>query len=321
MRYKEAGVDLKKAEGVSKLFKVITGQKERFSGIYELGKYFIAATCDGVGTKTQVARLAGKFEVLGEDIVNHSVNDLLCQGAKPIFFLDYIASSSLDLKVVKRIAKGILKALRENGNIAFLGGETAEMPDIYNKDEWDIVGFCVGILKKENLLPKKIKKGDLLLGFPSTGLHTNGYSLARKVLLGKYDLNKKFGGKTLKSLLLKPHRSYFKALYPLIEKKLIKGLVHVTGGGIEGNLKRILPENLGYEIDVRDIERPIIFDIIQKEGNVPNDEMLKVFNLGIGMIAVIDKKDQEKIKSFLSKKGEKFYVIGEITKGKRKVLF
>ncbi|MEN3043844.1 MAG: phosphoribosylformylglycinamidine cyclo-ligase [Candidatus Hydrothermales bacterium] len=321
MRYKEAGVDLKKAESVSKIFKIITKQKERFSGIFDLGDYFVAATCDGVGTKTQVARIARKFEVLGEDIVNHSVNDLLCQGAKPIFFLDYIASSSLDLRVVRKIAKGILKALRENGNIALLGGETAEMPDIYNKNEWDIVGFCVGLLKKENLLPKKIKKGDLLLGLPSNGLHTNGYSLARKVLLKKYDLNKKFEGKTLKSLLLKPHKSYFKILYPLIEKKLIKGLAHITGGGIEGNLKRILPNSLGFDIDIRDVEKPIIFEIIQKEGNVPYDEMLKVFNLGIGMIVVIDVKELENIKNFLIKKGEKFYIIGEITKGRKRVIF
>ncbi|MEO0294476.1 MAG: phosphoribosylformylglycinamidine cyclo-ligase [candidate division WOR-3 bacterium] len=320
MRYKDAGVDLQKAEDVSKIFKILTKQKERFSGIYDFGEFFLAATCDGVGTKTQVARLAKNYKILGEDIVNHCVNDLLCQGAKPLFFLDYIASSNLDLKIVKEIAKGMLKALKENGNIPLLGGETAEMPDIYNKDEWDIVGFCIGIIKKENLLPKKIKIGDILIGFPSTGLHTNGYSLARKILLKKYNLEKKFNGKTLKELLLKPHRSYFNILYPLIEKNLIKGLAHITGGGIEGNLKRILPEGLGFEIDIREIDKPSIFDIIEKEGNVPKDEMLRVFNMGIGMIAVIDNKDFDTVRNNLIDEKIKFYIIGEIIKGKRIII-
>ena len=320
MKYKDAGVDLKKADSVSKIFKILTSQEERFSGIYKIGNLYLAATCDGVGTKTQVARMSGKFEVLGEDIVNHCVNDLLCQGAKPLFFLDYIASSNLDLKAIKKIAKGILKALKENGDVLLLGGETAEMPDIYNKEEWDIVGFCVGVIKKKNLLPKKIKEGDILIGFPSTGLHTNGYSLARKVLLKKYRLKDKIQGKTLESMLLKPHRSYFNVLFPLIEKNLIKGLAHITGGGIEGNLKRILPKGLGFEIDLRDIKRPLIFDIIQKEGNVPMSEMLKVFNMGIGMIAVIEAKNFNKIREFLIDRKEIFYLLGEIIKGKNKII-
>ncbi|MEO0270362.1 MAG: phosphoribosylformylglycinamidine cyclo-ligase [candidate division WOR-3 bacterium] len=321
MRYKDAGVDLQKAETVSRIFKILTKQEERFSGIYDFGEFLLAATCDGVGTKTQVARLANNYKILGEDIVNHCVNDLLCQGAKPLFFLDYIASSNLDLKIVREIAKGMLKALKENGNIPLLGGETAEMPDIYNKEEWDIVGFCIGIVKKENLLPKKFKIGDILIGFPSTGLHTNGYSLARKILLKKYNLEKKFKGKTLKELLLKPHKSYFNILYPLIEKNLIKGLAHITGGGIEGNLKRILPERLGFEIDIREIDKPLIFDIIEKEGNVPKDEMLRVFNMGIGMIAVIDNKDFERVRSTLIDKKVKFYILGEIIKDKRTIIF
>ncbi len=320
MKYKDAGVDLKKADSVSKIFKILTSQEERFSGIYKIGNFYLAATCDGVGTKTQVARMSGKFEVLGEDIVNHCVNDLLCQGAKPLFFLDYIASSNLDLKAIKKIAKGILKALKENGDVLLLGGETAEMPDIYNREEWDIVGFCVGVIKKKNLLPKKIKEGDILIGFPSTGLHTNGYSLARKVLLKKYRLKDKIQGKTLESMLLKPHRSYFNVLFPLIEKNLIKGLAHITGGGIEGNLKRILPKGLGFEIDLRDIKRPLIFDIIQKEGNVPMSEMLKVFNMGIGMIAVIEAKNFNKIREFLIDRKEIFYLLGEIIKGKNKII-
>jgi len=320
MKYKDAGVDLKKADSVSKIFKILTSQEERFSGIYKLGNFYLAATCDGVGTKTQVARMAGKFEILGEDIVNHCVNDLLCQGAKPLFFLDYLASSNLDIKAIKKIAKGIKKALKENGDVLLLGGETAEMPDIYNKEEWDIVGFCVGVIKKKNLLPKKIKEGDILIGFPSTGLHTNGYSLARKVLLKKYKLKDKIQGKTIESMLLKPHRSYFNTIFPLIEKNLIKGLAHITGGGIEGNLKRIVPKNLGFEIDIRDIKKPLIFEIIQKEGNVPMDEMLKVFNMGIGMIAVIDSKNFNKIREFLIDRKESFYLLGEIIKGKNKII-
>jgi len=320
MKYKEAGVDLKKADSISKFFKTLTKQKERFSGVYKIGNLYLAATCDGVGTKTQVARIVGKFEVLGEDIVNHCVNDLLCHGAKPLFFLDYIASSNLDIKAIKKIAKGIKKALKENGEISLLGGETAEMPDIYNKEEWDIVGFCVGVIKNKNLLPKKIKEGDLLIGFPSTGLHTNGYSLARKVLLKKYNLKHKFNGETLKSLLLKPHRSYFNILYPLIEKNLVKGLAHITGGGIEGNLKRIIPEKLGFEIDIRETKKPLIFEIIQKEGNVPLDEMLRVFNMGIGMIAVIETKNLSKIREFLIERKETFYLLGEIIKGRNKII-
>ncbi len=320
MRYKDAGVDLTKAENLSKIFKKLTRQKERFSGIYPFKNFFLAATCDGVGTKTQVARMAGKFEILGVDIVNHCVNDLLCQGAKPLFFLDYIASSSLDIKAIEKIANGIKRALKENGNIILLGGETAEMPDIYNKNEWDIVGFCVGIIKKSDLLPKKIKKGDILIGLPSNGLHTNGYSLARKVLLKKYSLKDKIAGKTLETLLLKPHKSYFNLVYPLVEKNLIKGVAHITGGGIEENLKRIIPNNLGFEIDIRDIKKPLIFDIIQKEGNVPVDEMLKVFNMGIGMIAVIEPENFNKIREFLIKRKESFYLLGEIIRGKNKII-
>jgi|Deesub1362A_J573_1020465.scaffolds.fasta_scaffold01298_2 phosphoribosylaminoimidazole synthetase len=319
MRYKDAGVDLKKAEKVSDIFKIFTKQNNRFSGIYPLRGFYIAATCDGVGTKTQVARIAGKFEVLGRDIVNHCVNDLLCQGAKPLFFLDYIASSVLDVRAIKRIAKGIKKALEENGNVVLLGGETAEMPDIYNKGEWDIVGFCVGIVNKGNLLPQNIREGDILLGLPSTGLHTNGYSLARRILLNKYDLKHKFKGKTLESMLLKPHKSYFNVVYPLIERGFIKGIAHITGGGIEGNLKRIVPENMGFEIDLRDIKKPLIFDIIKEEGNIPNNEMLRVFNMGIGMILVIEGKNFNKIREFLLDKREIFYLLGEIVKGKSRI--
>ncbi|MEO0259678.1 MAG: phosphoribosylformylglycinamidine cyclo-ligase [candidate division WOR-3 bacterium] len=317
MRYKEAGVDIDYADFIKKRIKKFIPEisKGRFAGIYKINKdNYLAATVDGVGTKLILAKEIGYLEGIGIDIVNHCVNDLLCVGARPLFFLDYIASSNLKEIEIYEIIKGIDKALKEHD--AFLiGGETAEMPDIYNKSMFDLVGCMIGILKKENIIPKKLKEGDLIYGISSSGLHTNGFSLVRKIIKDKnISLETKIGNKKLKNLLLIPHRSYFKILYPLIIKNRIKACVHITGGGFEGNIKRVLDEGLSAEIDFKDFEVPEIFKFIQEMGEVPEEEMFKVFNMGIGMIIIFSKKDEDYIKKYFKKLNEPIYFLGVIKK-------
>lgn len=321
MRYKEAGVDIEYADFLKKRIKkfILEISHERFAGLFRIDrKRYLASTIDGVGTKVILAKEAGYLEGVGMDIVNHCVNDLLCSGAKPLFFLDYIASSNLKKIDIVQIIKGIKKALMEND--AFLiGGETAEMPDIYINENFDLVGCMVGIVEKRNILPRRIKEGDLILGIKSSGLHTNGFSLVRKIIRERnINLDKKIGRRKLKNILLTPHRSYYKLLYPLIKNKEIRALVHITGGGFEGNLKRILPDGLDAEIDFRKIEIPEIFKFIQKEGKVPWKEMFRVFNMGIGMLLLVDSSGVGKIEKYFKKKKEPLYFLGNIIKGKGK---
>lgn len=315
MRYKEAGVDIDYAEFIKKRIKKFLPSisRGRFAGIYKIDKdNYLAATVDGVGTKLILAKEIGYFEGIGIDIVNHCVNDLLCTGARPIFFLDYIASSNLKKIEIYEIIKGINKALKKH-NAILIGGETAEMPDIYSEGNFDLVGCMIGILKKENILPKKIEEGDLIYGVSSSGLHTNGFSLVRKILKEKkISLETKIKNKKLKDLLLVPHRSYFQILYPLVTKNKIKACIHITGGGFEGNIKRVLEKNLCAELDFREFEIPQIFKFIQKEGDIPPDEMFKVFNMGIGIVIIISKENENYVKNYFKKIYEPLYFLGEI---------
>ncbi len=317
MRYKEAGVDIDYADFIKKRIKKFIPRisKGRFAGIYKINKNnYLAATIDGVGTKLILAKEIGYLEGIGIDIVNHCVNDLLCTGARPLFFLDYIASSNLKEIEIYEIIKGINKALKEHDAL-LLGGETAEMPDIYNKRMFDLVGCMIGILKKEDIIPKKLKEGDLIYGISSSGLHTNGFSLVRKIIKdNSISLETRIGNKKLKNLLLIPHRSYFKILYPLIIKNRIKASVHITGGGFEGNIKRVLDKTLSAEIDFKNFDIPEIFKFIQQKGKVPWDEMFRVFNMGIGMIIIFSKRDEDYIKNYFKKFGEPIYFLGEIKK-------
>lgn len=280
----------------------------------EMKNPVLVSSVDGVGTKLKVAILMNKHDTIGQDLVNHCVNDILCSGARPLFFLDYLAFGKMKLDVAEQIMIGLTKACREN-ECALIGGETAEMPDLYAENDYDISGTIVGIVEREKIIDgKKIQKGDVLIGLKSTGLHTNGYSLARKVLLNKFKIDDYIQelGCTLGEELLRIHKSYFKVVYPLLDKFQIKGISHITGGGIVGNTKRIVPESLEISIDWNSWKIPAIFDLIQKSGNVSNAEMREVFNLGIGLILIVDKTEVDKIQNELLNSGEESLIIGEI---------
>ncbi|HOJ50842.1 MAG TPA: phosphoribosylformylglycinamidine cyclo-ligase [Spirochaetota bacterium] len=325
MDYKSSGVDINAGdEFVSEIKRDVesTFNKNVLRSIGLFGSFFqlpegykepvLVSSVDGVGTKLKVAFLMNRHDSVGEDIVNHCVNDIATSGAKPLFFLDYLATGKLEKSIHNQIIKGMAKACRENG-VSLVGGETAEMPGFYKDSEYDIAGTIVGVVEKSKIIDgSKIKKGDVLVGLKSTGLHTNGYSLARKVLLGKYTVDTyiKELGQTIGEALLAVHKSYLKQIELLKENIDIKGISHITGGGIEGNTKRLLKENFILSIDWGAWDRPAIFNFIQKEGNIEEEEMRRVFNLGIGIIFIIDRDDLNKVLNIL--KNEEPLVIGEI---------
>ncbi len=280
----------------------------------------LVASADGVGTKLKVAFMADVHNTVGQDLVNHCVNDILVQGARPLFFLDYFATGVVNPDVTASVVEGMAIACKENGCV-LLGGETAEMPSMYADGEYDLAGFIVGIVDKPNVIDgKTIKAGDCLLALPSNGLHTNGYSLARKLLfeISNYNVNTKLDGLdgTLEEVLLKPHRSYLKPLESLLGTGKIKGLVHITGGGLTENIPRILPNNVSVEIKRGTWEELTIFGIMQKLGNVEDGEMFRAFNMGIGMVIVCAQDDKEFIKKSL---GEECKEIGKVLEGSKEV--
>jgi phosphoribosylformylglycinamidine cyclo-ligase len=261
-----------------------------FGGLFEFKGYqqpVLVSSVDGVGTKLKLASALGKHDTVGIDIVNHCVNDILTCGAEPLFFLDYIAAGKLMPEQVGEVAKGLASACREVG-CALIGGETAEMPGLYTGEDYDLAGFIVGVVEKPRIIQgRKIAAGDTIMGLPSSGLHTNGYSLARKIFgetRSALDTQYTELGRTLGEALLEPHRSYYHQLKPLLP--LIKGLAHITGGGLIGNVPRVLPEGLAAKFDSRSWPVPPIFNLIQKRGNVDRDEMYHVFNMGIGMVII-----------------------------------
>ena len=261
-----------------------------FGGLFEFKGYqqpVLVSSVDGVGTKLKLALALGKHDTVGIDIVNHCVNDILTCGAEPLFFLDYIAAGKLQPEQVGDVAKGLALACREVG-CALIGGETAEMPGLYTGEDYDLVGFIIGVVEKTRIIQgKKIAAGDIIMGLPSSGLHTNGYSLVRKIFgETKSALNTPYPelGRTLGEVLMEPHRSYYNQLKPLLP--LIKGLAHITGGGLIGNVPRVLPEGLTARFDTQTWSVPSIFNLIQKRGNVDRDEMYQVFNMGIGMVVI-----------------------------------
>jgi len=261
-----------------------------FGGLFEFKGYqqpVLVSSVDGVGTKLKLALALGKHDTVGIDIVNHCVNDILTCGAEPLFFLDYIAAGKLNPEQVGEVAEGLAKACREVG-CALIGGETAEMPGLYTGEDYDLAGFIIGVVEKNRIIQgKKIAAGDTIIGLPSSGLHTNGYSLARKIF-GETSsaLNTPYPelGRTLGEALLEPHRSYYNQLKPLLP--LIKGLAHITGGGLIGNVPRVLPDGLTAKFDSHTWTVPPIFNLIQKQGNVDRGEMYQVFNMGVGMVII-----------------------------------
>ncbi|MCX7785300.1 MAG: phosphoribosylformylglycinamidine cyclo-ligase [candidate division WOR-3 bacterium] len=332
--YKKAGVDINKTSKIKLRIKSLAkktfssqvlSEIGLFGGLYDLsrrtdytrGSTVLVASCDGVGTKLNIAQMMNKHNTVGEDLVNHCVNDILTLGAKPLFFLDYIAYSEVNSTVIEEVVSGLTNGCRKN-NCALIGGETAMMPGMYKKGEYDLVGFIVGIVDKDKIIDgKKIKVGDKLIGLPSSGLHTNGYSLARKIFFtdNKFTINTKLPGlsQPLGELLLKTHRSYLKQVYPLLS--YIAGIAHITGGGFFENLERLLPKKLSCIIYQDTWQIPKIFTLIQKYGNITNQEMYRVFNMGIGMILFVRPNNVDKI----VRRIPNAKIIGEVIKGNKEV--
>ena len=302
-----------------------------FGGLFRLDRDryqepVLVSSADGVGTKLKVAFMTGRHGTVGADLVNHCVNDILVQGAEPLFFLDYLATGRLDPAVAEQVVGGIAGACRENG-CALLGGETAEMPGFYADGEYDIAGFIVGIVERSRVIDgRSIVPGDVLIGLPSAGLHTNGYSLARRVLFETTgwtaDTVVPELGATLGDALLAPHRSYLPVVRPLLPRQTLKGLAHITGGGITENLPRVLPEGCSAEIDLGTWSVPALFQLLQERGQIPRDEMFRAFNMGIGLILVAAPAETERIIDTLARHGEPHAVkIGFVVSGSRDVSY
>ena len=326
--YKSAGVNIEAGDETVKKIKTharttfnknVLSDIGLFGGFYELNtsEYknpVLVSSVDGVGTKLKVAFAMNQHDTVGQDLVNHCVNDIAVCGAKPLYFLDYLAFGKLNPIVAEKIVEGFAKACRENG-CALIGGETAEMPGLYTGEEYDMSGTIVGIVDKSQIINgSKIQEGDILVGYSSNGLHTNGYSLARKVLFEKYSVHSKVENlqQDLGSELLKIHKSYFNLISHLKENIAIKGFSHITGGGIVGNTNRILPKGLKLDINWQSWNIPEIFKLIQDTGKIKDDEMRLAFNLGIGLIAVISKEDESKIVKLSKEFGDEAIIIGNV---------
>ena len=326
--YKKSGVDIKAADNFVNFISTVSSKKKgkkKFSNIGGFGSISdipnhikqpkIVACTDGVGTKIEIANTLNKFDTIGIDLVAMSVNDLIVQGAKPLLFLDYISINKIDLTKLKSIIKGIVNGCKQS-MCELVGGETAEMPGTYEKGKFDIAGFAVGVVGKNKILLKnKIKKNDLVLAIPSSGLHSNGFSLVR-YLLNKKKINIKKNS-FLKSELLKPTKIYVKEVLKLIDKNLINGCANITGGGLADNIKRVIPDNLVAEINLNEVKALKIFKWLNKNG-ISDNEMLKTFNCGVGFCLIISPKKYKSVKKHFTKKF-KPYIIGKISIGKNKV--
>jgi phosphoribosylformylglycinamidine cyclo-ligase len=326
--YKAAGVDLKAGEETVDKIKSLaksTFNKNVLSGIGLFGAFYevdlkkyknpvLVSSVDGVGTKLKVAFLMDKHDTVGQDLVNHCVNDIAVCGAEPQYFLDYLAFGKLNPDKAAKIIEGFSVACRENG-VALIGGETAEMPGLYDTNEYDMSGTIVGIVEKDKVINgSDVAKGNVLLGFKSNGLHTNGYSLARKVLFDKYKVTDRHETLELSvgEELLRVHKSYLPIITRLKTELTIKAFSHITGGGIIGNTKRVVPRGLSLKVDWNAWELPPIFKLIQAAGSIAAEEMRDVFNIGIGLIAIVDKNDVDKAMSLAAAANEPAIVIGEV---------
>jgi len=328
--YKEAGVDVEAGdEAVDRIRPMV---RETFTdGVLEdigaFGSFFeldledldrpvLVSSIDGVGTKVKVAARAERYDSVGQDLVNHCVNDVAMCGARPLYFLDYVGTGTLDPSVAEEIVGGFAAACKENG-CALVGGEMAEMPDVYREGDFDLVGTVVGVVDKSQIVNgTEIEPGDVLLGLPSTGIHTNGYTLARTVLFDAYDLGdcpEALGGETVEEALLRVHRSYLQAVQALVQQGLARGLVHVTGGGLPGNLARVLPDGCSAVVDYDSWTRPPLFDLIQREGDVPEADMRTTFNLGIGLVVAVRPEDEDDARAVLGELDETPSRIGTVS--------
>ncbi len=339
MTYADAGVDLERAKRAKQRIKYLAHKTFTKSVLSEIGSFggmfaldkkkykdpVLVASVDGVGTKLKVAFEMNLHHTVGADLVNHCVNDIAVQGAAPLFFMDYFATGKLDPEVAEKVVTGIAEACKHNG-CALIGGETAEMPGFYEKGDYDLAGFIVGIVEREKVITgKQVAPGDVLVGLASNGLHTNGYALARKLLFGiaRYSpetyvnqIKNKVGNE-----LMRTHKSYWPVVKKLVDAEAVSAMAHITGGGITGNLPRVLPKGTAAVIDMGSWPIQPVFTHLQHLGNIPQDEVFRTFNMGIGMILVVPPKKFAKVQSVLERAGEKGYTIGRIVKGDRKVIY
>ena len=336
--YSDAGVDIDVAthatDRIKELARTTFNQRTlseigSFGGMFDgafpkLAEPVLVASADGVGTKLKIAFATGIHNTVGADLVNHCVNDILVQGARPLFFLDYIATGKLSSDIIAQVIEGIARGCRENGCV-LLGGETAEMPGFYGEGEYDIAGFIVGVVDKKKIIDgKNIVEGDVLLAMPSVGLHTNGYSLARKLFfeVAGYEPRTQLPevGMTAGEALLQPHVSYLRPLEGLLDNGVIKGLAHITGGGLIDNIPRILPE--GTAVEIKKGSWPVlqVFQLMQQIGNVTEREMNRTFNMGVGMVVVCSPSDKDEIKAHIERNEVACYEIGQVVKGDREVM-
>jgi phosphoribosylformylglycinamidine cyclo-ligase len=333
IRYRDAGVNIDEADravgAIKKMAQRTFGANVltdigTFGACYALTGYkkpVLVSSVDGVGTKLKIAFATGRHDTIGQDLVNHCVNDIAVQGAVPLFFLDYLAVGRLEAEVAASVISGIARACKENG-CALIGGETAEMPGLYGNGEYDLAGTIVGVVERNALITgRTIRGGDVLFGLPSTGMHTNGYSLARKILfdVAGYQPNtwRHELGTTIAEELLKVHRSYLKPIRALIAGRVLKGAAHITGGGITDNVPRILPSDLAAAIDVAAWPVPPIFRLLRDLGNMAEDDWRRTLNLGIGMILVVGEKDAIRAERILKKMSEPCYTVGRVVKARR----
>ena len=337
--YADAGVDISRANRTKQRIKYLAhktftrgvlSEIGGFGGLFAIDKTkyidpVLVSSVDGVGTKLKIAFEMDLHSTVGADLVNHCVNDIAVQGATPLFFMDYLATGTLDPSIVEKVVEGIADACKHNG-CALIGGETAEMPGFYPDGEYDLAGFILGVVEREKIITgKDVQIGDIILGLPSNGLHTNGYSLARKLLfeVAHYsadtyvnEVKNKVGNE-----LMRTHKSYWPALRKLIDGQCVAALAHITGGGITENLPRVLPRGVAAVIDLGSWPVLPIFEHLQNLGNVAQDEMLRTFNMGLGMLLVVPSAKFKKAQSVLERVGEKAYTIGRIVKGERKVTY
>ena len=311
-------VDMIKQMAVSTYSKKVLNELGSFGAMYKLGRYknpVLVSGTDGVGTKLKLAFHLKKYDTIGIDCVAMCVNDILCHGAEPMFFLDYLACGKLDAGVSSEIVKGVAEGCLSSG-MSLVGGETAEMPGFYNEGEYDIAGFAVGVVEKKKVINgEKIKEGDIIIGLESSGVHSNGFSLVRKLVT---DLDEEYNGQKISEYLLTPTKIYVKPVSKIIKKFKVKGMAHITGGGLIENVPRVIPDGLSAVISKDKIKVPEIFTYLQSKG-VPEDEMWGTFNMGIGFIIVVKEKDKDKVMKKLSKYGENAYEIGRIEKGDNKI--
>ncbi|HEX6851695.1 MAG TPA: phosphoribosylformylglycinamidine cyclo-ligase [Candidatus Polarisedimenticolaceae bacterium] len=339
LTYRAAGVDIDAQDEALRRIKAMLKDTRTPGVLTDLGSFggmfapdvagmerpVLVASADGVGTKLKVAFLAGRHDTVGRDLVNHCVNDILVQGARPLFFLDYVATGRLEPSVLAAVVSGIARGCKENG-CALLGGETAEMPGFYADGEYDVAGFIVGMVDRPKVVDgSRIRPGDVLLGLPAAGLHTNGYSLARKVFfdvagLKIHDRVEELGG-TVAEVLLAEHRSYLAPLAPCLDAGLVRGLAHITGGGLTDNLPRILPQGTGARIDLGSWPVLPVYGFLQRHGRIADDEMYRAFNMGVGMVVVVAPEDAAAVEADLDRAGERHRRIGAIEAGDGRVRY